>query len=352
MNPLVSVIVPVYNREKYIEQCLSSIIGQTYKELEVIVINDGSTDGSLQKIQNFVDNIVTNEISIPIKVINIPNAGVSNARNIGIHNSLGDYVTFIDSDDYVDKNHVENMVNMVRDSAETVLPIVSFRNIYENGEKVIEHLAVELYADSYAIVKGILEKNIINQDLYPSTCNKLFNRSILTKYEILFKTNINYGEDWLFVIEYLKYVEKVRISSLCTYNYVHYTGVRLSQNYRKDGFKQAIKVRKIIAAWFPDYDGERYFRSLCFIHWSYQYFYAVKFGFKGFSKKIKDLYDDEDFITIPLTMKCTQSISSLKRRKWKKYLFYSIIYNLRPFAKFYVQSGYTIIKTKLANLKL
>ncbi len=100
---LISIIIPVYNAEKYLEKCIESAIGQTYKNIEIIAINDGSTDKSLNILTEYTrkDN--------RIKIINIDNCGISAVRNIGIRAAIGEYICFLDSDDYIDKKLLENL---------------------------------------------------------------------------------------------------------------------------------------------------------------------------------------------------------------------------------------------------
>ena len=96
----ISIIVPIYNVEKYLERCINSLINQTYKNIEIILVNDGSTDNSLiicEKYKNIDSRII---------LVNKENGGLSDARNVGIDNSSGNYITFIDSDDYIDDDYV------------------------------------------------------------------------------------------------------------------------------------------------------------------------------------------------------------------------------------------------------
>lgn len=104
MKELVSVIIPVYNVEKYVEECLYSVINQTYQNLEIIVVDDGSTDGSSDLCDKF------SLIDTRVQVIHQQNKGVSAARNIGISKSTGKYITFVDSDDYIDDTMIEKLV--------------------------------------------------------------------------------------------------------------------------------------------------------------------------------------------------------------------------------------------------
>ena len=99
--PKISVIVPVYNTEKYIEKCLQSILSQTMNDIEIIVVNDGSTDNSENVIKQIEKN---NNTKIQIKYFKKENGGLSDARNYGVKKATGKYISFIDSDDYIDKN--------------------------------------------------------------------------------------------------------------------------------------------------------------------------------------------------------------------------------------------------------
>lgn len=111
MNKLVSIIIPVYNAAHYIEECLDSILSQSYKKFEVVLINDGSTDNSLEICKEYL------QIDSRIQLINTDNKGVSNARNVGIDNASGDYIAFIDSDDTVSVDYIDVMVKHAMDKS-------------------------------------------------------------------------------------------------------------------------------------------------------------------------------------------------------------------------------------------
>ena len=115
-EPKVSVIVPVYNCEKYIERCMDSLINQTLADIEIIIVNDGSVDNSLNIINRYLN------LDNRIKLINKSNTGVSDSRNIGIKNSNGNYITFVDSDDWIDFNYIEDMYNTaIKNKCEIVM---------------------------------------------------------------------------------------------------------------------------------------------------------------------------------------------------------------------------------------
>ena len=108
MNKVVSVIVPVYNREDSISKCLSTIVKQSYKDLEIIIVNDGSTDGTLDIINKFAIN------DKRVKVLSKSNGGASSARNLGLDNVNGDYILFVDSDDYLPYSAINDLISIVK----------------------------------------------------------------------------------------------------------------------------------------------------------------------------------------------------------------------------------------------
>lgn len=109
MQPLISIIIPVYNVEKYLDECIQSCINQTYKNIEIILIDDGSSDKSAEICKEYA------ELDSRIIFKSIPNSGVAHARNVGIGISNGSYITFVDSDDFIDEKYCEVMYNLLVD---------------------------------------------------------------------------------------------------------------------------------------------------------------------------------------------------------------------------------------------
>ena len=113
MKPVISVVVPVYNAETFLDKCIQSIVNQTYKNIEVILLDDGSTDKSLDVCKNFA------KTDKRIKVIHKKNSGAADSRNLGVQKAIGEYVTFVDSDDYIDQNMIAALYdNMKKYAAE------------------------------------------------------------------------------------------------------------------------------------------------------------------------------------------------------------------------------------------
>ena len=129
-NEIVSIIVPAYNAERTINRCIDSILKQSYGNLEIIIINDGSKDSTEEKCMKYIKNK-------KIKYIRIKNSGVSNARNIGIENSTGTYIMFVDSDDYIEKNMVERLYDNINENVDLV---ICSKNLITVNEKISEKI--------------------------------------------------------------------------------------------------------------------------------------------------------------------------------------------------------------------
>ena len=159
-QPLISVIVPVYNVEKYLKKCVDSITSQTYKNLEILLVDDGSTDSSGQICNEFEKN------DARIKVIHKKNGGLSDARNAGLDRAKGQYYAFIDSDDYIQDNTIEIMLNAVKKN-KSEIAICNMIRFLEEGE------TLQFYCptDHEVLYQGKQRYKTLNQ---PSVCNKLF----------------------------------------------------------------------------------------------------------------------------------------------------------------------------------
>ena len=196
----VSVIVPVYNTEKYLTKCIDSIITQTEEDIEIIIINDGSTDNCDKIIKTYEDK--------RIKYIKKENTGIGSTRNIGINKSKGEYLMFIDSDDYIDSNCIKKMYNY---ATKTKSDLIISDYYKDYGDKIERVLIKDFKQSSLENNPKIL--NYIN--LGP--CNKLFKRDILKG--IRFEENLKY-EDAPFVIKALKNAKRIAKYNDCLSYYV------------------------------------------------------------------------------------------------------------------------------------
>ena len=211
-DALISVIVPVYNVEKYLTKCLDSIVSQTYTDLEILLIDDGSTDGSGEICDRFASK------DSRIKVIHKPNGGVSTARNLGMELCTGEYIMFVDSDDYLSENAVEHLLHrLIADGSD--LAIGRYARICDDavcngGHKVLDHDAVLTQAQAIATLGTEWE-------LPNAFWGRLHSRSALRG--IVFPL-LRYGEDvWIFQ-HILENCKAISIDSNLTYYYVERPG--------------------------------------------------------------------------------------------------------------------------------
>ena len=185
---MVSVIIPTYNDAKSIRQSLLSLFHQTDKDWELIIIDDGSTDGSLNQCKKFRDS--------RIQVFHTLNRGVSEARNLGISKATGEYITFIDSDDFVAENYLEKIY---RPDEEMVIGGVAKVDI--NG-KVIER--IRPYLDGNVYIEDMAKtfyKEQLATGIYGFVSSKLIKKSVIEKNKIRFDSKINLAEDYDFFLK-------------------------------------------------------------------------------------------------------------------------------------------------------
>ncbi len=193
-TPAISVIIPVYNVEKYLRQCLDSVINQTFKDIEIIVINDCSTDNSLQIIEDFADKYNN------IKVINNKkNEGLYKTRNIGLEIAAGQYIGFVDSDDYIEKNMYEIMYLKAKDTNADIISCNYF--IIFCNTKGKETLKKIDFSHSIQLLEISKNKLVGAEDILfdtPVSWNKIFRKDFLTKNRIKFDSEIKTTYDAYF----------------------------------------------------------------------------------------------------------------------------------------------------------
>ena len=209
MEIKVSIIVPAYNVEKYIGKCLESLINQTLKEIEIIVINDGSTDSTGDIIENYAKK------DSRIKYIKQENTGSSEARNRGIKESKGKYIGYLDSDDYVEKKYYEDMF-LYAEKNNLELVVSDF--IKETKEKQEIKQDFSLSDDTFISGKEYVE-NILNGNGYPNVWDKIALKYLYEKEKIKFEKDIFLGDDIVVTIKLGYFAKKVGKLNRA---YIHY----------------------------------------------------------------------------------------------------------------------------------
>ena len=213
---LISIVIPVYNAEKYLEQCLNSIKDQTYKNFEVILVNDGSIDHSESICMDFV------KVDTRFKYFTKVNGGASSARNFGLDHVTGDFITFIDADDWVDENHLEVLINNIKDnnSDMAVSSIKKFDmsnnfhfRMYSNQEKYLLNYN-KLNREEFLV---ILPKLILANNSYKIAVSKLFKKELVS--DIRFDESIIYGGDLEFFFKLYLNINSISYIDEVTYVY-------------------------------------------------------------------------------------------------------------------------------------
>ena len=209
IEPKITIIIPIYNAETYIETCILSLVEQSYKNIEILCIDDGSTDNSIEIVNKYANK------DKRITVIKQENCGVSCARNAGINNASGKYVLFVDADDFLEENACELLINK---AISTNADIIQF-----NHKKIINNKLI-LYSEPHAETKESflllehIEKGFPKHD-YIFCWDKLYKKEFLIKNNVQFDKNLKYSEDFVFVLLIYKYNPTFFMLNEYLYNY-------------------------------------------------------------------------------------------------------------------------------------
>ncbi|AIY84469.1 glycosyltransferase family 2 protein [Clostridium baratii] len=258
-NKKISIIVPVYNAERTVERCIKSLINQTYKDLEILLIDDGSKDKSLEICNKY------KEIDNRINVISKKNSGVSSTRNLGIKKSTGKYIQFVDSDDYIDNTMCERLISKIENSKCDFL-ICGYKNVDDmgnfNGDIYYDDRTFKTLKDMNGHFEKMYSKNLIN-----TPWNKLYIKEFIIDG---FDEDISLGEDLLFNLKYMSNIQNgISVINDCLYYYVDVNKGSLTSRFRND----RIEIGKILKKNTHDFCkcmfGENYNRESIDIPFAY-----------------------------------------------------------------------------------
>lgn len=228
----ISVIVPVYNVEKYLKRCVDSILNQSYKDFELILVDDGSKDSSGKICDEY------GQTDSRVKVIHKENGGVSAARNTGLKFATGEYVMFVDSDDYIDEDTLLEMTKYAgSDIVTSGLRFVDINEnlLFENNNDTIEKININEFINNNYV--DFYKKYILS-----GPYNKLYKRQIIIQENIFFNENLSICEDGLFVINYLSVAKTISNVSKCFYNYVQYSENNLMSKYNSNAVDASLQL--------------------------------------------------------------------------------------------------------------
>lgn len=215
IQPLVTVIIPIYNVGKYIDKCISTVLAQTYENIELILVNDGSPDNAGDICDAYAEK------DHRVKVVHKKNSGVSSARNSGLDIAKGDYIMFIDGDDWVDNDHVEYLLSLCLKS--DALMSMSYKM------HTLKKVNVDNFKDKQALVNGVdMAADLLYQKTVVGSCNKMFKR------ELIYRNNLRYDEE-LFIGEGYNFIVMcAQLAGMVS------TGQRMTYYYRLDNTESAM----------------------------------------------------------------------------------------------------------------
>ena len=271
MEELVSIIIPTYNVENYVCRGIESCINQTCKNIEIVIIDDGSTDNTPNIIKKYAEN------DKRIKYFFQKNHGVSNARNKGLDFASGDYVIFLDSDDWLELNTVEYLLNMKK-KYENYFITTNFKSVYLENKKIKKNQELQNTQETLEVVnsKKIYSSFILDKYRMKSSCYKLFSKKILTDNNIYFREDIYHGEDGLFVFEYLLHVENILYSTKQLWNILERPNSASRGKFNKKLFTAITSVEEMIKLVKDDKNLEKELKKYLCLRTRYVFFEGIK----------------------------------------------------------------------------
>lgn len=252
---MVSIIIPVYNASAYLSNCIQSVVNQTYKNIEIIIINDGSTDDSLEICQNF-----SNKDS-RIKIINNKNSGVSVSRNLGIKRSSGDWIIFLDSDDWLEIECITECIYNVKESETDLLCFNHYTNTetsewemkpvkdfeITNRFEGLKYLSLSMMFPGFFLVK-----KSIHIDSIRAVWGKFFRSSIIKQNKVFFNEKLKISEDAIFCLDYISHIKRATLfNKYLIHHRLHKKSVM--NRYQKDIFTINLDI---LEAFYTRYKSE------------------------------------------------------------------------------------------------
>ena len=218
-NIKVSVIVPVYNAADYLDKCVEALLAQTHREIELLLVDDGSKDRSGEMCDEYARR------DCRVKVVHKVQGGVSSARNAGLDIASGECIVFADSDDYVSPTYVENLLG--KDRGDGCGLVMEGYTLAEGTKLTPKPFPAASYAD---IARGVEEGNLSMKGF---AFGKMYSASLVRQYRIRFNERVSYSEDMLFMLSYLRYCQWVEVSGRVDYYYVKHGNGSLISRYHE-----------------------------------------------------------------------------------------------------------------------
>jgi epsN len=232
MKPLISVIIPIYNTGDSAVKLLNKLTKQSYENLEIICVDDGSKDGSFDLVAEFIRQSKLKNKNLNMTILRQKNQGAAGARNLGLKKASGEYVTFIDSDDEVKKTHIEDLLKSLEKDPRNALSVCGYvyRRLRMQTEKNFFTNEIWTGLEEVNFRAYILSLLASDGRMY-AAINKMFRLSVIKKAKIEFPVGWDFAEDTMFVLRYLKAAEEAsfnRIGMVLKANYIYNYGTETS----------------------------------------------------------------------------------------------------------------------------
>lgn len=218
MPPLISIIVPIYNAETYLDRCITSIQSQTYKNLQIVLVNDGSTDGSYDICKDYATK------DERITLVSQENKGVVVARKTGVKEAVGDFIGWVDADDWIEEDYIEKLVELRDDSAADIVAVAHYHDIGDSSSLVNNGIEPGIYEVKDVVSNMLYSGSFFEYGIGPHLYTKLFSAHILKKTQAEVTENIIAGDDAAVVYSSILEAKKICVSDIAGYHYIQNPG--------------------------------------------------------------------------------------------------------------------------------
>ena len=249
----VSIIVPVYNVEKYLSFCLDSLVNQTFKDIEIICVNDGSTDNSAEVLEHYAG------FDKRIKIINKENGGLSSARNAGLDIASGEYIYFLDGDDYIEPDLLEQGIKFFKDGIDLVA--FNYRYVTPQGKNIAQSQFMPCRYDlddpenKSRFICGFLLQYKIGWEAW----NRIYRHEIIKQYKLRFENNTEiFAEDLYFCLCYCSHINSVKCIDSVLYNYVQRQGSIMDTDKKQVNIGRISRLGEAVYRHYIRYDDCKY----------------------------------------------------------------------------------------------
>lgn len=322
MEQLISIIVPVYKVEKYLEKCIESILNQTYKNLEIILVDDGSPDNCPQICDEYAKK------DSRIVVIHQKNGGLSNARNTGLDIAKGEYIGFVDSDDYIAKDMYESLYNAMKDNCAQI-SICNFYNVNEKGEKVETEIEDEITENEIIFSKQEAVKEMLHDKIIRGyVWTKLFKKDCFET--LRFPDGKNY-EDVAISIRCFEKADKIVGINKHEYYYLHRED-SIDRTKTEKNIEDAIEISyeryKYVKENYPDIEEYNVYALITRILWAYRDIKKMNYMNLYYSKKYLAIIEELKKNFFNLEDKVIKLLSCQQKMQW-----YTLINDMEIFKK-------------------